>query len=79
MVLLSRSAAAISAGSNATLWRSVAFDRAAGTLKIEVETGDIADLQRIAQALAKSGLSAQPGAATNEGGRALGSFVIHAS
>jgi general secretion pathway protein L len=86
MSLLSRSAAAIGAGQspgqpgsqNPTLWRSVAFDRAAGTLTIEVEASDIADLQRIAQALAHAGLSAQPGAATSESGHAVGSFVIRA-
>jgi len=87
MSLLSRSAAAIGAGQgpgqpggqqNPTLWRSVAFDRAAGTLTIEVEASDIADLQRIAQALTHAGLSAQPGAATSEGGHAVGSFVIRA-
>ena len=86
MSLLSRSAAAIGAdqtpgqipGQNPNLWRSVAFDRAAGTLTIEVEANDIADLQRISQALAHAGLGVQPGAATSEGGHAVGSFVIRA-
>ena len=82
MSLLSRSSAAIGAGQtpgqNPNLWRSVAFDRAAGTLTIEVEASDIADLQRISQALAHAGLGVQPGAATSEGGHAVGSFVIRA-
>jgi general secretion pathway protein L len=86
MALLSRSAAAIGtgqnqgqpAGQNPALWRSLAFDRAAGTLTIEVEASDIADLQRIAQALSHAGLSAQPGAAASESGHAVGSFVIRA-
>ncbi|WP_428332303.1 type II secretion system protein GspL [Novosphingobium sp.] len=82
MALLTRSAAAIGAGQNPgqnpALWRSVAFDRAAGTLTIEVEANDIADLQRIAQSLTKAGLSAQPGSASSESGHAVGSFVIRA-
>lgn len=73
MSLLSRSAAALGAGAT---WRSVSFDGAAGTLTIELETANIADLQRMAQALTQAGLSAQPGSAATQGGKAVGSFVI---
>lgn len=86
MALLSRSAAALagaqpanaSASDVATgaVWRSVSFDGAAGTLTIEVETDNIADLQRMAQALTSAGLSAQSGSASTQGGKAIGSFVV---
>jgi general secretion pathway protein L len=85
MALLSRSAAALGAGQSAspgtaspTVWRSVSFDGAAGTLTIELETANIADLQRMAQALTSAGLSAQPGSASTQGGKAVGSFVVRA-
>ena len=88
MALLSRSAAALAAPKPADTaqpgvapgpaWRSVSFDGAAGTLTIEVETDNIADLQRMAQALTSAGLSAQPGSATTQGGKAVGSFVVRA-
>jgi general secretion pathway protein L len=54
------------------VWRSVSFDGAAGTLTIELETSNIADLQRMAQALTRAGLSAQPGSASTQGGKAVG-------
>ncbi len=50
----------------------------AGTLTIEVEASDIAQLQQIAQRLIRAGLNAQPGAASSEGGHAVGTFVIRA-
>ena len=85
MSLLSRSAAALGASQSAapgiaspTVWRSVSFDGAAGTLTIELETANIADLQRMAQALTSAGLSAQPGSASTQGGKAVGSFVVRA-
>lgn len=82
MTLLSRSAAALgsgqTAGAPATIWRSVSFDGAAGTLTIELETANIADLQQMAQALTRAGLSAQPGAASTQAGKAVGSFVVRA-
>ncbi len=92
MSLLSRSAAALAtvqageappggsaappASPTGATWRSVSFDAAAGTLTIELETANIADLQRMAQALTQAGLSAQPGSASTQGGKAVGSFVI---
>ncbi len=80
MTLLSRSAAALAgaqpAGAPTAVWRSVSFDGAAGTLTIELETDNIADLQRMAQALTGAGLSAQPGSASTQGGKAVGSFVV---
>jgi general secretion pathway protein L len=85
MTLLSRSAAALAGAQPATApagavatWRSVSFDGAAGTLTIELETENIADLQRMAQALTRAGLSAQPGSASTQGGKAVGSFVVRA-
>lgn len=83
MTLLSRSAGALAGGQAAggpatAVWRSVSFDSAAGTLTIELETGNIVDLQHIAQALTNAGLSAQPGSASTEGGKAVGSFVVRA-
>ncbi len=84
MTLLSRSAVALArsqpAGTPPTVvWRSVSFDNAAGTLTIELETGNIADLQRMAQALTGAGLSAEPGSASTQGGKAVGSFVVRAT
>ncbi len=83
--LLARCAAALGTGAAAspgaaspTVWRSLSFDGAAGTLTIEVETASIADLQRMAQALTQAGLSAQPGSASTQGGKAVGSFVVRA-
>lgn len=78
MTLLSRSAAALAGGQGTAVWRSVSFDGAAGTLTIELETDNIADLQRMAQALTSAGLSAQPGSASTQGGKAVGSFVVRA-
>ena len=57
-------------------WRSLAFDRNAGTLTLEVEADDIAGLQGVAQALTSAGLSAQPGTASTDQGRAVGAFVV---
>lgn len=84
--LMARCAAALSGGQSAAttdapaaaVWRSVSFDGAAGTLTIELETANIADLQRMAQALTRAGLSAQPGSASTAGGKAVGSFVVRA-
>ena len=74
--LLSRTSAVL-AGSHVTAnWRSVAYDQSAGTLTIEIETSAISDLQTIAKALTSAGFSAQPGAASSENGRAVGSLVI---
>jgi len=74
--LLSRTSAVL-AGSRVTAnWHSVAYDQSAGTLTIEIETNAISDLQAIAKALTSAGLSAQPGAASSENGRAVGSLVI---
>ena len=52
------------------------FDRSASALTIVVETSDIAGLQQVAQALARAGLTAQPGAASTDQGRAVGSFAV---
>lgn len=76
--LLSRAGGAIAAVQPAVGWRSVAFDRSAGTLTLEVEAGDIAALQAVAPALTGAGLTAQPGAASTDQGRAVGSYTVRA-
>jgi general secretion pathway protein L len=77
--LLSRTASALAASHVTAGWRSVAYDEPAGTLTLEIETREISDLQAIAQALTRAGLSAQAGTASSENGRAVGSFVIRAA
>ncbi len=76
--LLSRTGAALTGSKLSVGWRTTEFDGAAGTLTIEVETDSIADLQQIAQALAGAGLVAQPGAASADQGRAVGTFAVRA-
>jgi general secretion pathway protein L len=77
--LLSRTATALAASHVTANWRSVAYDEPAGTLTLEIETREISDLQAIAQALTRAGLSAQAGTASSDNGRAVGSFVIRAA
>ncbi|MEO6153958.1 MAG: type II secretion system protein GspL [Croceibacterium sp.] len=76
LTLVSRAGAALGAGGTPVTWRSINFDQHAGTLTIAVETDDLAGLQRVQQALAKAGLSAQAGAASTEQGRAVGTFTV---
>jgi len=76
--LLARTGGAISALPTPVVWRSATFDNNSRTLTIAVEASDIAGLQRVAQALANAGLTAQPGAATSDQGRAIGSFAVRA-
>lgn len=56
--------------------RSIAFDAQAGTISLQVETGDMAGLQRVPAALGAQGLSAESGAASMSQGKAVGSFLI---
>ena len=76
LTLLTRTGAALASVQPAAGWRSVAYDRSAGALTIVVESGDIAGLQQVAQALAKAGLTVEPGAASTDQGRAVGSFAV---
>jgi general secretion pathway protein L len=62
-------------GATATL-RSIAFDAQAGTLTLQVETADMAALQRVSGALNAQGLSAESGSAGMNQGKAVGSFTI---
>lgn len=79
LTLLTRTGAALASVQPAAGWRSVAYDRSAGALTIVVESGDIAGLQQVAQALAKAGLTVEPGAASTDQGRAVGSFAVRAA
>lgn len=56
--------------------RSVSFDGAAGTLAVELEAPDLAVLQQAGTALSGAGLSAQPGAASQTEGKAVGAFIV---
>ncbi len=56
--------------------RSVAFNAQAGTIALQVETGDMASLQRVTPALAAQGLSAESGAASMSQGKAVGAFLV---
>ncbi len=76
LALLSRSGAAVAGLQRPVSWRSLAYDRGAGTLTLAVEAEDIASLQAVAQALTRAGLTAQPGAASVDQGRAKGSFAV---
>lgn len=77
--LLARIGGALARSQTPVSWRSVAFDRGAGTLTIAIEANDIGGLQRAAQALGDAGLAVQPGAATSDQGRAVGSFAVRVS
>ena len=79
LTLLTRTGAALASVQPAAGWRSVAYDRAAGALTIVVESGDITGLQQVTQALAKAGLTVEPGAASTDQGRAVGSFAVRAA
>ena len=79
LALLARTGGALAGVQPAVSWRSVAFDRSASALTIVVETSDIAGLQRVTQALAQAGLTVQPGAASTDQGRAVGSFAVRGS
>ncbi len=74
--LLSRSGGAMAGLPRPVNWHSVTFDRGAGTLTLGVEAEDIASLQAVAQAFTRAGLTAQPGAASVDQGRAKGSFAV---
>lgn len=74
--LLARVAAALKPLGPGTGLRSIAFDAAAGTLSIEVETQDMAALQRVGSALTASGLNALSGAASQDQGKAVGAFLV---
>jgi type II secretory pathway component PulL len=62
-------------GSAAAL-RSIAYDTQARTLTLQVETTDMAALQRVSGALNAQGLSAESGSAGMNQGKAVGSFMI---
>lgn len=79
LTLLTRTGGALASVQPAAGWRSVAYDRSAGALTIVVESGDIAGLLQVAQALAKAGLTVEPGAASTDQGRAVGSFAVRAA
>lgn len=74
--LLVRVAGALKQLGPAASLRSIAFDGAAGTLAIQVEAADIAGLQRVGTALNAQGLAAESGAASQDQGKAVGSFLI---
>ena len=76
LALLTRSGAALAGLQRPVVWRSVQFDRNLGTLTIAVEAADIPDLQAVSQALTRAGLKAQPGAASTDQGRAVGTIAI---
>jgi general secretion pathway protein L len=59
--------------------RSIAFDASANTLMLQVETADMAGLQRVAGALSAQGLAAESGAASMNQGKAVGAFLIRGS
>lgn len=76
LALLTRSGVALATLQRPVVWRSVQFDRNLGTLTIAVEASDIAELQAATQALTGAGLKAQPGAASTDQGRAVGTIAI---
>jgi general secretion pathway protein L len=76
--LLVRTGGALAGLQTPVAWRSVAFDAQAGALTISIEASDIGGLQRAAKALNEAGLVAEPGAASSDQGRAIGSFVVRA-
>jgi general secretion pathway protein L len=59
--------------------RSIAFDAQAGTISLQVETPDMAGLQRVTPALTAQGLSAESGAASMNQGKAVGAFLIRSA
>lgn len=74
--LLARVAAALKPLGQGIALRGIAFDAAAGTLSVDVETQDIAALQRVGAALTASGLNTTSGAASQDQGKAVGAFLV---
>lgn len=74
--LLGRVGGALKQLGAAAALRSIAFDAAAGTMSLQVETADMAGLQRVTPALAAQGLSAESGSASLNQGKAVGSFLV---
>ena len=74
--LLVRVAGALKQLGPAASLRSIAFDAQPNTMVLQVETADMAGLQRVTGALSAQGLSAESGAASMNQGKAVGSFLI---
>ena len=74
--LLSTAANALTRLDPRVNWRSINFEGAGRTLTIEFETAEAPDIQRVAQALTRAGLSAQPRSAGP--GQTTGSLVVRA-
>jgi type II secretory pathway component PulL len=74
--LLVRAGAALGQIGPAASLHAIAFDAASGTLTLQVETADMAGLQRVPGALRAQGLSADSGATSTSQGKATGAFMI---
>lgn len=79
LTLLSCTGRAMATLQRPVVWRSLGYDRGTGALTLEVEAPDIAALQGVTAALSAAGLAAQPGAASVDQGKAVGSFAVRGS
>ena len=77
--LLSRSAKAVAQVGDIVTWRSIAFEKAGGSLTLELESGAPADLERATQALIGAGLNVQVQGSTTVQGRVIGRYVVRSS
>lgn len=76
MPLLSLTANALTGLDRPVSWRAITFEGVGRTLTIEFDTSETPELQRVAQALTRAGLSVQPRPAAP--GQTAGSFVVRA-
>ena len=74
--LMARVSRALQSAGSPVSVRSLAFDGNAGTLVIDVQSADIAGLQRIGGAISATGLIAEAGAASVDEGQATGTFTV---
>lgn len=74
--LLVRVGGALKQLGSAASVRSIAFDAVGGTMSLQIETADMAGLQKVTPALTAQGLSAESGAASLNQGKAVGSFLV---
>ena len=59
--------------------RAIAYDASANTLNLQVESPDMAGLQRVAGALGAQGLSTESGSASMNQGKAVGAFTVRSA
>lgn len=56
--------------------RAISYDAAASTINLQIESADMAGLNRVAGALSAQGLTAESGSASMNQGKAVGAFLV---